>query len=226
MSDVFGEFIDHSEGTDDDSAWLLGEDLPNQPPARSMKNPPAFDQPDRVGGTNWTDGRAGGQTDDDNGGVHTNSGVGNKAAYLITDGTTGEPGGTFNGESFPGLTVDKAKWIYWGAQNLLTPGSDYADLANGLYASCTALVGNARHRPGRLRRHRAAGDGGDADAAAQRPVGAAERHDHRRLSPDAHPVDCSGDLGPEAGELLSADRQPVDRGRELAARSTTRARAT
>ena len=142
MSDVFGEFIDHSQGADDDSTWLLGEDLPNQPPARSMKNPPDFDQPDRVGGTNWTDGRSGGQTDDDNGGVHTNSGVGNKAAYLITAGTTGEPGGTFNGESFPGLTVDKAKWIYWGAQNLLTPGADYADLADGLYASCTALVGN------------------------------------------------------------------------------------
>jgi bacillolysin len=139
MSDVFGEFIDKSEGTDDDSAWDLGEDLPG-PVVRSMKNPPLFDQPDRVGGPNWTDGRDRfGAVD--SGGVHTNSGVGNKAAYLITDGTSGEPGGMFNTRTFSGLGVAKAKWIYWGAENLLTPGSDYADLANALFAACSALSG-------------------------------------------------------------------------------------
>jgi hypothetical protein len=100
-----------------------------------MKTPAEFNQPDRVGGAHWTTGAA------DAGGVHTNSGVGNKAAYLITDGTTAEPGGTFNGQTFPGLGLTKAAQIYWGAENLITPGADYADLADALFASCSALIG-------------------------------------------------------------------------------------
>jgi bacillolysin len=139
MSDVFGELIDQDNvGTHDASTdrWLLGEGLPfTDPVARDMMTPANFDQPDRVGGTNWSTGAA------DNGGVHTNSGVGNKAAYLITDGTTAEPGGTFNGQTFPGLGLTKAAEIYWGAENLMTPGSDYADLADALFASCSALIG-------------------------------------------------------------------------------------
>jgi bacillolysin len=144
MSDVFGEFIDQQDGTGDDTAgvkWLLGEDLPNDPPARNMKDPTALSQPDRVGGSNWDP-----ATDYyDNGAVHNNSGPGNKAAYLITDGTAGEPGGVFNGANIPtGLGVPKAKWIYWGAEQIMTPGSDYADLADALYASCSALVGGVQ----------------------------------------------------------------------------------
>ena len=139
MSDVFGEFIDQENvGTHDDPTerWLLGEGLPiADPVARDMATPANFDQPDRVGGTNWAASAA------DNGGVHTNSGVGNKAAYLITDGTIAEPGGMFNGQIFTGLGLTKAAQIYWGAENLMTPGADYADLADALFASCSALIG-------------------------------------------------------------------------------------
>ena len=139
MSDVFGEFIDKSEGIDDDSAWDLGEDLPNQGPARNMKDPTAapYDQPDRVRGLRWSTGQINGSTVD-NGGVHTNSGVGNKAAYLITDGAT-----LFNGQTITGVGLTKAEQIYWRTQQMLTPGSDYADLANSLFAACTALIGTA-----------------------------------------------------------------------------------
>jgi len=139
MSDVFGEFIDKSEGIDDDSAWDLGEDLPNQGPARNMKDPTAapYDQPDRVRGLHWSTGQINGSTVD-NGGVHTNSGVGNKAAYLITDGAT-----LFNGQTITGVGLTKAEQIYWRTQKMLTPGSDFADLANNLFAACTALIGTA-----------------------------------------------------------------------------------
>ena len=39
---------------------------------------------------------------DDNGGVHTNSGVGNKTAYLISQG------GTFNGQTITGIDAGDA----------------------------------------------------------------------------------------------------------------------
>jgi bacillolysin len=139
MSDVFGELVDLSDGigNDDPSVrWQLGEDLPpsTEDLRRDLKNPPLHDQPDRVDGPFWATGAS------DSGGVHTNSGVGNKAAYLITDGTAGEPGGSFNGQTIVGLGVAKAAQIYWRTENLLTPGSDYGDLANALLAACTQLA--------------------------------------------------------------------------------------
>ncbi|MGZ4631211.1 MAG: M4 family metallopeptidase [Actinomycetes bacterium] len=139
MSDVFGEFIDQTDGIGNDSPavrWQLGEDLPfANPVTRDMANPLRFGQPDQVRGPDWVS-----KQDGDSGGVHTNSGVGNKAAYLITDGTTNEPGGTFGGQAFAGLGVDKAKWIYWVTETMLTPGADYGDLASTLYGACSALA--------------------------------------------------------------------------------------
>jgi bacillolysin len=140
MSDVFGEFIDLTDHVGDDGAtvrWELGEDLlpAGTKVARDMQTPARFHQPDRVGGHYWT------TTTSDDGGVHTNSGVGNKAAYLITDGTANEPGQVFNGQSIVGLGIDKATWVYWLAQLAMTPGSDYSDLADALASACTALEG-------------------------------------------------------------------------------------
>ena len=60
--------------------------------------------------------------------MHTNSGVGNKAAQLITDG----PGGV------GGIGLDKAAAIYYLAEQTLTSGADYRDLYNVLIGSCTA----------------------------------------------------------------------------------------
>jgi Thermolysin metallopeptidase, alpha-helical domain/Fibronectin type III domain len=141
MSDVFGELVDLSDGigNDDPSVrWQLGEDLPSIPGedlTRNLRDPLAHGQPDRVNGSFWT------SSGSDSGGVHTNSGVGNKAAYLITDGTAGEPGGTFNGQTIPvGLGVEKASQIYWRTEQLLTPGADYSDLANALVAACSSLA--------------------------------------------------------------------------------------
>jgi len=136
LSDVFGEFVDLTNGAGTDTSavrWLMGEDLPSSIGViRNMKNPPAFGDPDRMTSPNyWAD-----PNEVDGGGVHVNSGVNNKAAYLMTDGDT------FNGRTVSGLGIDKVARIYYQAQTaLLTSASDYADLHDALKQACTNLVG-------------------------------------------------------------------------------------
>ena len=132
FSDVWGEFIDLENGVGDDSAgvrWLMGEDIPIGA-IRSMKTPPTYGDPDRMSSANyWT-------ASSDNGGVHSNSGINNKAVYLMTDGAS------FNGFDVTGLGIAKVAAIYYDVQTtMLTSGSDYGDLYNALYQSCLDLVG-------------------------------------------------------------------------------------
>jgi hypothetical protein len=80
--------------------------------------------------------------EEDSGGVHTNSGVGNKAAYLIAAGTADEPGGSFNGQTISGIGVTKAADIYYRVETVfLTSGSDYGDLGEALPQACDDLIG-------------------------------------------------------------------------------------
>lgn len=130
LSDIFGELIQRADGATGDG-WLLGEDLPIGA-IRNMKDPTQSSQPDRMTSTFWT----GDFSFTDQGGVHTNSGVGNKAAYLITDG------GNFNGRSIRGLGIDKASAIFYRVNAfMLTSSSDYADFGNALRQACTDLIG-------------------------------------------------------------------------------------
>jgi bacillolysin len=130
MSDVFGEFVDLTDGhgNDDPSVrWLAGEDLPTGA-IRDMANPPNFGQPDRLRSPLY-DAVAAGDP-------HGGSGVGNKAASLITDG------GSFNGHTVVGIGIDKAARIYYETDvNLLVSASDYNDLGNALSQACTNLLG-------------------------------------------------------------------------------------
>lgn len=141
MSDVFGELVDLADGvgTDtDETRWLLGEDLPPSAGgvARDMADPTVFGQPDHTGSELYDFA----PDYDDNGAVHTNSGVPNKTAYLIADGTAAEPGGAFNGYSFAGIGTAKTALVHWAALNLLTPGADFVDLAAALQAGCATLA--------------------------------------------------------------------------------------
>jgi hypothetical protein len=134
LSDIWGELIDlsYTNGLDNDSStvrWKLGENLPIGA-IRDMKDPTVFGDPDRMLSANYYCGTA------DNGGVHTNSGVGNKAAYLMVDG------GTFNGYTVTGIGIDKTIKIFYEAQtNLLTSAADYQDLHDALNQACTNLTG-------------------------------------------------------------------------------------
>jgi bacillolysin len=135
LSDVFGELIDQGNGAGTDTAavrWKMGEDLPSIGAIRDMANPPAFGDPDRMGSANYATATA------DQGGVHTNSGVNNKAAFLMTDG------GTFNGRTVTALGADKTARIYYeAATDLITSAADYADLADALQQGCANLVGTS-----------------------------------------------------------------------------------
>lgn len=131
MSDIFGELYDQTNGAGNDTAaakWLMGEDLPIGA-IRDMEDPGAFGDPDRMTSPNYYEGTG------DNGGVHYNSGVLNKAAFLITDGAT------FNGQRVVGLGVNRAAQLFYEVNaNVLSSGSDYNDLFDALQQGCQNLV--------------------------------------------------------------------------------------
>jgi Zn-dependent metalloprotease len=121
LSDMWGEWIDLSNSIGNDSPavrWQIGEDLTAiGGTIRDMKNPPAYECPDTMSSSYYYNGTA------DYGGVHTNSGVGNKLCYLLTDGDT------FNGYTVTGFGIDKAAQLFYECQtHLLNSGSDYEDL--------------------------------------------------------------------------------------------------
>jgi Zn-dependent metalloprotease len=135
LSDIWGEFIDLAYDTpsDDDTPaarWYMGEDLPIGA-IRNMSNPPEFDDPDKVSSLSFVCDPA-----YDSGGVHINSGIPNKATFLMVDG------GTFNGQTITGIGTVKAAKIWYEVQtNLLTSGSDFKDLGDALQLACSNLVG-------------------------------------------------------------------------------------
>ncbi len=132
LSDIFGELIDLTNGRGTDTPavrWIIGEDVPTGS-FRNMADPGATGDADRMTSPNYRDATS------DNGGVHHNSGVGNKAAFLLTDG------GTFNGHTVPPLGITKVARIFYEAETtLLGSASDYADLAVALPQACTNVIG-------------------------------------------------------------------------------------
>lgn len=123
---------DIDEATKDDSyRWLSAEGDPAFGGAiRDMWNPTCYGDPGKVSDAEYK------CSPDDSGGVHSNSGVVNHAYSLLVDG------GTYNGVTVPAIGMDKAANIFWRTQTeYLFPVADFTDLADGLVASCTDLVG-------------------------------------------------------------------------------------
>lgn len=145
LSDVWGEFVDQSNGTGNDSPgvhWAMGEDVTGLGSIRNMEDPTLHNHPDRMGSPLYyceqSDLFSG---DGDNGGVHINSGVNNKAAYLMTDG------GSFNGYTVAGLGISKVSDLYYEAQvGMLTSAADYADLYDALIQASINLGYSAAER--------------------------------------------------------------------------------
>lgn len=145
MSDVWGELVDQTNGAGNDGSsvrWQMGEDVPGFGAIRDMKNPPAFNDPDRMRSPIYvceqTQLNAPGH---DNGGVHQNSGVNNKAVFLLVDG------GTFNGVTVNGLGIPRVADLYYEVQTtLLTSASDYADLYDALIQASINLGFNSSQR--------------------------------------------------------------------------------
>ena len=135
LSDVWGEFVDLAQATGNDAGdtrWEVGEDISGFGALRNMQNPPAFGDPDRMLSSNYWCGEA------DNGGVHINSGVNNKAVFLMVDG------GTFNGKTVTGMGISQVADLYYEVQtNLLTSGSNYNALYDALIQASINLGFNA-----------------------------------------------------------------------------------
>jgi hypothetical protein len=135
LADIMGEIIDHRHPGPGDAPqnWALGEDLPIGA-VRNMKHPGRFGQPDTMTSRLYARGLF------DNGGVHFNSGVGNRTFYLISQG------GKQGGEKVRGIdgrrSLKKSATLYLDVIQHLVSGSDYADLASVLDRSCRHL---ARH---------------------------------------------------------------------------------
>ena len=138
LSDVFGELMDQTNGSGNDTAavkWKIGEDLPVVGAIRDMSNPPLFGDPDKTSSPQYDFDPETNFDIGDNGGVHGNSGVNNKAAFLISDG------GSFNGQTVTGIGAAKTERIYYRANvALLGSASDYQDLAIALRQSCSDFV--------------------------------------------------------------------------------------
>lgn len=139
MADVFGELVDlNNDDAEIEPAWKLGEDSPFGV-VRDMADPEATNQPDRMTSATYasepvTSNRW------DNGGVHTNSGVGNKAAYLIARDESQGPV-DFNGQTITGIGNAKAIDVYYETLRLLASGADYEDLFHTLPQACANLAG-------------------------------------------------------------------------------------
>jgi bacillolysin len=137
FSDIFGESIDLTNGAGSDAPtnrWWIGEDLLPGIVAgiRNMANPNLVNDPGRMSDPMFV------CSDSDNGGLHSNSGIGNHAYALMVDG------GTYNGYTISGIGLTKAGKIeYRALTEYLVPTSTYADDYDALNQSCLDLIGTA-----------------------------------------------------------------------------------
>lgn len=124
LSDIFGAVIDSDD-------WLMGEEGVRA--IRSLQNPPQFGHPDSMVSSKFYCGSQ------DNGGVHINSGVLNKAFYLMSDG------GSFNGCTINGLGREKAVQAVYKALTTYMKGKrngTFKDMYNAINLGCNDVYGS------------------------------------------------------------------------------------
>jgi Zn-dependent metalloprotease len=135
FSDIFGTAVEFSvEGSNGN--WLVSEDVTiNGAGIRSLSNPNVHSDPDTYQGTFWE------FTSNDNGGVHTNSGVQNHWFYLLSQGGSGT---NDKGKSFTvaGIGIEAASAIaYRNLTQYLTTDSRYRDAREGALEAAEDLYG-------------------------------------------------------------------------------------
>ncbi len=114
--------------SDNSVRWLVSEDGAGGA-FRDMWNPNCMGNPGRVSDSAYY------CLEDDQGGVHLNSGVPNHAFALLVDG------GTYNGVTVKAIGMTRAAHIYWRAmREYQVPTSRFPDHAEALEMSCKDLV--------------------------------------------------------------------------------------
>ena len=138
FSDMMGAAFEFAHDTMDVPDWLMGENGRTTGVAfRSMSDPHAFTDPDYYGTSDpyWVDVNGCYPSSfNDYCGVHTNSGVGNKWFYLLSDG------GIFHGVTVTGIGVANAIQVAYRANaNYWTSSTDYANAALGTISAANDL---------------------------------------------------------------------------------------
>lgn len=183
-------------GPADSVRWLLGEDVRPLGVARDMWAPACLGAPGRVPDPEYACSAA------DSGGVHTNSGVPNRAFALLVDG------GSANGVAVGALGLVRALHVWWRALTVYeTPVSDFADHAEALEAACDDLVGAPLADP--WGGPEAALSAADCARVAAASLAVELRAEppcdfERLLSPDAPPVCGDGGAYPLAAATFEA----------------------
>ncbi|MGE8204535.1 M4 family metallopeptidase [Heyndrickxia sp. NPDC080065] len=144
LADIMGSFI---ENKTDEGLWLMGEDIwtPDIPGdgLRSLSDPASV----YIGGytesgyypDHYSQRYLG---DQDHGGVHVNSSINNKAAYLLTQG------GTHYGVTVQGIGKAKAEKIFYRALTLyLTSSSDFSQMRQAMTQAARDLYPDKNGAP-------------------------------------------------------------------------------
>ncbi len=108
-----------------DGNWTIGETI-GAGTMRDLSHPPAFLQPDDM--SSYT------VMATDNGGVHHNSGIPNKVAYLIVEG------GEHNGYSITGIGSDRLDNLYYMIMISLPSNADFMAARNATVSMAQALA--------------------------------------------------------------------------------------
>ncbi len=147
FSDVWGELIDQTYNPNG-TKWIIGDELVRRGvltyAVRNMSNPEVPLNPRRRPSPEKMTSSSYYSEILDNGGVHYNSAINNKAAVLMTDGGTVRSvrvNGALQDITVIGLGITKVAKIYYEVQTkLLFSGSNYKDLYTALITGCTNLA--------------------------------------------------------------------------------------
>jgi Zn-dependent metalloprotease len=139
FADIFGTCVEFY-ALGGSANWTIGENvMVSAPFLRSMANPNGGQQPDTYKGQYWTNTL---NLDDDEGGVHTNSGVQNFWFYLLCQGGSGT-NDIGNAYSVTGIGITQARQIvYKNLTTYLPPNATYLDAFNGSLQATQDLYGN------------------------------------------------------------------------------------
>ena len=112
ISDIQGNLCEMMLGDTEDTTWILGENSSN--PVRSMSDPHRYHQPEYVWDVYYKAGVLEPTDVNDRGGVHTNSSLLNRIAWLLC--TQG------------GMSLEDARVFWFTADCAMVPGSNYPQL--------------------------------------------------------------------------------------------------
>jgi hypothetical protein len=118
-------------GGDTSRWWTMGEEIaPSIGAIRDMYYPECFGHPSGLDSSKFYCGS------DDNGGVHWNSGVGNRLFAVMVQG------GVRNGVTLPALGMTKALSLAWNTQNAIGAFTTFIQYATELDFQCTSAIGS------------------------------------------------------------------------------------